>query len=247
VSSVVTSSKIVPVRKDRLHDRVVRHLALRVIRGYEENIEVFLPTETDLCRQMEVSRTILREAVKVLAAQGLLDVRPKTGMRVRPRREWNLTDPELLTSLCEAGLDAHMVRAIWEVRGAIEPMAAELAATRATQEEIEQIHSILRRMEETMDDWEVFLQADTQFHQAIVAACHNEFLERMCRNISVALHASRGVTAHERRNIEEAMPLHRAIAGAIAHRDASAARAATTLLLSQAAQQIDAALRSSRA
>jgi DNA-binding FadR family transcriptional regulator len=247
MSGFVTSSTIVPFRKDRLHDRVVRHLALRVIRDYKTNADVFLPTEADLCRQMEVSRTILREAVKVLAARGLLDVRTKTGMRVRPRREWNLTDPELLTALCEAGLDAHTVRAIWEVREAIEPMAAELAADRATPEEIEQIHSILRRMEETMDDWEVFLQADTEFHQAIIAACHNEFLERMCLNICVALHASRGVTAQERKNIEAAMPLHRAIAGAIAHRDGSAARAATTLLLRLTAQQIDAVLRTATA
>src|SRR5205814_6667461 len=87
-------------------------------------------------RYFHVSRTILREAVKVLAAKGLIEVRPRTGIRVRPRDEWNLVDPDLLGWLCEAGVDDLFIRDLCEVRAIVEPAAAELAAARATAEEI---------------------------------------------------------------------------------------------------------------
>src|SRR5262250_3757907 len=91
--------------RERLHDRLTREIALGILRGGIGQGESALSTEGDLCRHFNVSRTILREAVKVLAAKGLIEVRPRTGIRVRPRDEWNLVDPDLLGWLCEAGVD----------------------------------------------------------------------------------------------------------------------------------------------
>jgi DNA-binding transcriptional regulator YhcF (GntR family) len=82
------------IRRERLHDQMIRQIALGIMRGDIGQGE--LSTEGDLCRHFQVSRTILREAVKVLAAKGLIELRPKTGMHVRPRSEWNLVDPDLL-------------------------------------------------------------------------------------------------------------------------------------------------------
>src|SRR5207249_872262 len=124
-------STIGPVVREPLHDRITRNIALSIIRGDlgGEKLDAF--TETDLSRHLKVSRTALRESVKVLAAKGLIEVRPKTGLRVRPREDWNILDPKLLGWLCQAGMTDLLVRDLCEVRLLIEPAAAELAAVRA--------------------------------------------------------------------------------------------------------------------
>src|SRR5580704_6349711 len=105
---------VASIPRERLHDRVTREIALGILRG-TIGAESALSTEGDLCRHFNVSRTILREAVKVLAAKGLLELRPKTGIRVRPRNEWNLVDPHLLGWICEAGVDELFIRDLCEV------------------------------------------------------------------------------------------------------------------------------------
>src|SRR5262245_10667008 len=122
-------------RRERLHEQMTRQVALGIIRGEIGQGE--LSTEGDLCQHFQVSRTVLREAVKVLVAKGLIELRPKTGMHVRPRSDWNLVDPDLLRWLCEAGVDEPFVRDLCEVRSIVEPAAAELAASRAPTEQIE--------------------------------------------------------------------------------------------------------------
>src|SRR5438552_1143995 len=128
---------VASISRERLHDRITRHIALGILRGAIGRGDSSLSTEGDLCRHFSVSRTILREAVKVLAAKGLIELRPKTGIRVRPRNEWNLVDPDLLSWLCEAGVDDLFVHDLCEVRAIVEPAAAELAASRASAQEIE--------------------------------------------------------------------------------------------------------------
>src|SRR5437867_635932 len=116
---------VAPIRRERLHDQVTRQIALGIMRGEIGQGESGLSTEIDLCHHFDVSRTVLRESVKVLAAKGLIEVRPKTGLRVRPRSDWNLVDPDLLGWLCEAGVDDEFVRNLCELRLIVEPPAAE--------------------------------------------------------------------------------------------------------------------------
>src|SRR5882757_2169657 len=150
---------VVPnARRERLHDRLTREIALGIMGGDIGQGE--LSTEGDLCQHFQVSRTILRESVKVLAAKGLLELRPKTGMHVRPRSEWNLVDPDLLGWLCEAGVDELFVRDLCEVRMIVEPAAAELAAVRAEKEEIEALLKWYHLIEVNTDNEEARLDAD---------------------------------------------------------------------------------------
>src|SRR6516162_9653538 len=135
------------IRRERLYDQLTRQIALGIMRGSIGKGGSALSTEGDLYRHFRVSRTILREAVKVLAAKGLIEVRPKTGIRARPRNEWNLVDPDLLGWLCEAGVDDLLVRDLCEVRAIVEPAAAELAAARASAEEIEELQHWYRLIE----------------------------------------------------------------------------------------------------
>src|SRR5438477_1922245 len=154
---------VASIPRERLHDKVTRELALGIMNGTIGQSESALSTEGDLCHHFNVSRTILREAVKVLAAKGLLEVRPKTGIRIRPRNEWNLVDPNLLGWICEAGVDDLFVWDLCEVRAIVEPAAAELAASRATDEEIEELLHWYHLIEANTANEAARLEADRQF------------------------------------------------------------------------------------
>jgi DNA-binding FadR family transcriptional regulator len=226
------------IPRERLHDRVTREIALGVMRGTIGGVESALSTEGDLCRHLNVSRTILREAVKVLAAKGLIEVRPKTGIRVRPRNEWNLVDPDLLGWLCAAGVDDLFVRDLCEVRAIVEPAAAELAARRATHQEIEDLLKWYRLIEANTDNEAARLDADRRFHAAIFAACHNVFLTQMNTTVGVALRATQQIGVHLPQVMKESVLAHKRVADAIARRDPAAARAAMERLIRQSTDHI---------
>ena len=223
-------------RRERLHDQMIRQVALGVIRGEIGQGE--LSTEGDLCQHFQVSRTILREAVKVLAAKGLIELRPKTGMHARPRNEWNLVDPDLLRWLCEAGVDEPFVRDLCEVRSIVEPAAAELAASRARPEEIELLLKWYRQIEANTANEEARLEADRNFHSTIFAACHNVFLAQMNLTVGVAIRATQQIGVHLPDVMQESVLVHKEVADAIARRDGRGARDAMTRLVKQSTEHI---------
>src|SRR5262245_36048810 len=229
---------VASIPRDRLHDRVTREIALGIMKGTIGQGESALSTEGDLCSHFRVSRTILREAVKVLAAKGLIEVRPRTGIRVRPRDEWNLVDPDLLGWLCEAGVDDRFVWDLCEVRAIVEPAAAELAAARASDEEIAGLLHWYRRIEANADNEAARLEADRNFHAAIFAACHNVFLTQMNTTVGVALRATQQIGVHLPQVLEESVLAHKEVADAIARRDRVGARAAVVRLIEQSTGHI---------
>jgi DNA-binding FadR family transcriptional regulator len=229
---------VASIPRERLHDRVTREIALGIMRGSIGNGESPLSTEGDLCRHFQVSRTILREAVKVLAAKGLIEVRPKVGLRVRPRDEWNLVDPDLLGWLCEAGVDDLFVRDLCEVRAIVEPAAAELAAARASDREIEELQHWYRLIEANPANEAARLEADRNFHAAIFAACHNVFLTQLNTTVGVALRATQQIGVHLPQVMAESVLAHKKVALAIARRDSAAARAAMTRLIKQSTEHL---------
>jgi DNA-binding FadR family transcriptional regulator len=237
---------VASIPRERLHDRVTREIALGIMRGTIGKGESALSTEGDLCRHFTVSRTILREAVKVLAAKGLIELRPRTGIRVRPRNEWNLVDPDLLGWLCEAGVDDLFVRDLCEVRAIVEPAAAELAASRASAEEIEELLHWYRLIEANTDNEGARLEADRKFHAAIFAACHNVFLTQMNTTVGVALRATQQIGVHLPQVMQESVLAHKEVADAIARRDAPAARAAMERLIEQSTEHIQRVLHPGR-
>jgi DNA-binding FadR family transcriptional regulator len=221
-----------------LHDKVTRELALGVLRGAIGQGQSTLSTEGDLCRHFNVSRTILREAVKVLAAKGVIELRPKTGLRVRPRNDWNLVDPDLLGWICEAGVDDLFVRDLCEVRAIVEPAAAELAASRATDPEIEELLRWYGLIEANTKNEAARLDADRNFHATIFRACHNVFLTQMNSTVGAALRATQQIGVHLPQVMEESLQAHKEVADAIARRDSAGARAAMERLITQSTGHI---------
>src|SRR5712691_2438408 len=133
-----------------LHGEIVHRIGVQIVRGELKPGDV-LPAD-ELSAELGLSRTVLREAVKVLAAKGLVEARPKTGTRVRPRAAWNLLDPDVLAWRSEASPDGDFFRNIVELRRIVEPEAARLAAERATAAEVAGIKAVFCEMEAVVDD-----------------------------------------------------------------------------------------------
>lgn len=218
-----------------LYEQVARQIALQVI---TENA-TSLPIESELCRSLNVSRTVLREAIKTLSAKGLVEVSPKRGTTVRPREKWNLLDPDVMEWQVAAGLDDELfIRNLCEVRRFLEPAVAGLAAERATVEEIEQLYRSLEEMQANVHVDPDFIAADMKFHGIIFSASRNDLLQHVADAIGSALRASRSITVRKPGSSEAAMPLHRNVADAIRDRDPEAARAAMTLVVTGATRDI---------
>jgi DNA-binding FadR family transcriptional regulator len=187
------------------------------------------PTEADLAKQYAVSRSVTREAVKMLTAKGLLAARPRKGTTVQPSRAWNLFDPDVLRWMMERNFSLELLRYFNELRHAIEPMAAALAAQSATPEGIARVKAAYQRMLDAETGRDEPLEADTAFHIAILEASNNPFYAQLGDMVSIALKTSIRFTNRVKgaSSLEE----HRAVLAAIEARDPEAARAAMTALI----------------
>lgn len=210
------------LQRQNLSGQVVREIGLSIMRNDIKPGDV-LSNEPELSLQFNVSRSVLREALKMLSAKGLIESRPKTGTRVRPREGWNLLDPEVLGWQNEVGPDKDFLLAICEIRLMFEPATAGLAALRATEDEVIRIEQYCQRLQHAVDSPEQYNPADLQFHAAICSAAHNELLQKIMDTVDTSLQASRAITSRLPGANQNAMPLHRAITEAIRQRDAQVA------------------------
>jgi DNA-binding FadR family transcriptional regulator len=219
-----------------LHGAIVHDIGVRILRG-ELRPGDPLPTEEELGGEPGVSRTVLREAVKVLAAKRLVESRPKTGTRVLPRSEWNLIDPDVMAWRLEADPDEQFFADVIDLRRIVEPEAAALAATRATDEEREELAESFEAMRKALEDDEpdAYLSADLRFHAILLEACHNELLEQMAAMLRATFRALFIRTSATR---AQALPLHAAVLDAIRAGDAGAAEEATRTLIGDTAASL---------
>ena len=160
-----------------LQGRVIDAVGLQIIGGLYAPGEL-LPKEADLSDEYGVSRTSVREAMRVLAAKGLVDIRQKVGTRVRQPELWNLFDSDLLRWHSEAGRGEEVMRDLVEVRQIMEPAAARLAAGRASIDDLRRIDDALQSMTRNSSNREGYANADVEFHQAVYAASHNVLLRQ---------------------------------------------------------------------
>ncbi|MGS2722667.1 FadR/GntR family transcriptional regulator [Porticoccus sp. GXU_MW_L64] len=145
------------------------------------------PIEAELCETFGASRSVLREAVKMLTAKGLLSARPRQGTRVQPEENWNLLDPDVLSWLLERQVSLSLLAEFAEMRVSIEPMAAKLAARHATDEQLAAIEQAVKRMEAAESGLDDPLDSDIAFHVAVLQASGNRFLHQFDQMISTAL------------------------------------------------------------
>lgn len=188
------------------------------------------PTEAELAQQHAVSRSVTREAVKMLTAKGLLVARPRKGTTVQPPRAWNLFDPDVLRWMLERKFSLDLLRQFNELRIAIEPMAAVIAARAATSEGIAGIHAGYQRMVAAEAGDDDPLEADIAFHIAILEASANPFYAQFRDVVMTALRTSIRFT-NRFKGRTASLPQHRAVLTAIEARDAQAAHTAMSALI----------------
>lgn len=211
-----------------LHGQVVHELGRRIVSGMIPEGET-LPNEAELGAEFDVSRTALREGIKVLSAKGLLASRTRTGTKVRPRVEWNMLDPDILAWRMESGAMDDFALELYEFRRATEPMAASLAAVRATEADLAAMEEALDAMAEAGDDIEASIEPDLRFHQLILTASGNELLGSLSAMIETALTFSFQMCMPEQK--PDAVGAHREVLKALRARDSVAASEAMFALL----------------
>ena len=210
----------------RIHGQIVGVLAREVLGGDLAPGDP-LPNEDHLAARFEVSRSSIREAVKTLAAKGLIESRQRVGARIRPRADWHMLDPDLLAWHPDIRRDRALVTSLLEARRIIEPAAAELAADRATEAELDRIGEAFAAMAEAAPhDLEACCDADMEFHGGIIAAGRNLVLQGLIATIAAAMRASFRATNSVSEDQARSLACHRAVLDALRRRDAPDARAA---------------------
>lgn len=148
------------------------------------------PTEAELSRQHGTSRSVTREAVKMLTAKGLLQARPRQGTSVTPEAHWNLLDPDVLRWLLERKFSLQLLAEFTEMRLAIEPAAAALAAERADARGFANMRAGFLRMRAAARGEDEPVAADIAFHTSVLAATGNRFFAQLDPLINTALRIS---------------------------------------------------------
>lgn len=212
----------------------MRDIGMAIVAGrYRQG--AILPGDAELMAEFGVSRTVLREAMKTLGGKGLLRSRPRIGTRVRDRAEWNLFDPDVLIWHTEAGLDAAFITHVGEMRLALEPEAAALAALRRTPQQLQALYGWADQMAAEGVTAAQFIDADLNLHLTVAAAAANPFLSSISTLIEVALVAAltRSSPVSEPSGASRSAAAHRAIVDAIARQDPAAARAAMRAVIEE--------------
>ncbi len=197
------------------------------------------PIEAEIADQFRASRSITREAIKMLTAKGLITSRPRHGTSVAPEANWNFLDADVLRWILDSGFSLDLLAEFTAFRTAIEPQAAELAIKHADSASIARINEALLRMELAESTRGNMLQADIDFHVAILEASGNRFMIQ-CRDlVATALKFSIQMTNSEKGVPGADIEAHRAIANAITERDVQGATRATRAILEEAAMLIE--------
>ncbi|WP_078002672.1 FadR/GntR family transcriptional regulator [Izhakiella australiensis] len=156
---------------------IASDIARKIMEG-KFNAGDVLPSEVELCNRFGVSRTALREALKLLSSKGLLESRPKIGTRVRERSHWNILDVQLLEWMKGIEATEDMYHQFLDFRRVIEPHATRLAAVNASKEQRIELSRIYREMCDVSAapfDAERWLDVDTAFHRLIFFSSGNCF------------------------------------------------------------------------
>ncbi|MGI9288971.1 MAG: FadR/GntR family transcriptional regulator [Pseudomonadales bacterium] len=212
---------------------VVDTLGRRISAGVYHQGET-LPIEQELASSLGVGRNALREAVKVLSGKGMISTAPRSGTKVRCKDEWNMLDPEVLSWHADPEIATkEFMLDLIEMRRIIEPKAAELAAKRATREDVATILTAFEEMKNNADSSEARMEADIQFHSAILKATHNVVLSHFKSAIGTYLkaHFKHGLNLSSE-EIDQDLDRHHQIAWAIASGKAKTAYDCTDAILS---------------
>lgn len=227
-----------PRSKERLHGAIAHRLGVAIVSGRIKPGET-LDNEIASSEQLSVSRTAYREAVRILAAKGLVTSRPKLGTKVCDKADWHLLDPQVLAWLFESQPSPDFIAGLFELRQIIEPEAAALAAERRTPEDLARMRTALQTMERCGLANAEGQSADREFHNAILAATGNPVLFALSSSIGAAVRWTTIYKQRERSLPRDPVPDHWRVFDAIAAGGADAARLAMRDLVALALEDTE--------
>ena len=198
-----------------------------------------LPPEAELCTRFGFSRIVIREAIKSLAAKGLLEVTRRLGTLVLEPTRWNLFDPDIIGWRAESAVfDATLQRDLMEMRRIIEPAAVRLAAMRASEEDRRNLRSAYMAMARAVAGKGDYVKADLEFHTIILSACGNQFVRQMQDAMAALLRVSFDVITKKPGGPAHSLPLHEAVCEAIERGDVEGAEKAALTLIASAEEDL---------
>ncbi len=209
----------------RLRGAIAHRLGIAIVSGHYQPGDV-LQTEAEFAEALDVSRTAFRDAIRTLAAKGLIESRPRTGTRVLPRSRWNLLDPDVLIWAFTGDPDRELVRSLFELRALVEPGAAAMAAERRLPTDLKAMRTALAAMARHGLDTEAGRIADRDFHDAMLRATGNDYLITLSSSIGTAVAMTTQFKQRWRALPRDPIPDHRNVLDAIADGNAEAARTA---------------------
>lgn len=169
-----------------LTQQLAHELGKAILQGKYRDTDK-LPSEADISKAHDISRTATREAIKMLTAKGLISSRPRQGIKVQHIKHWNLFDGDVLRWILLGQPDLYMLRHFLQLRLAIEPEAASLAARFASNDELLAIEKTLPKMKFEQSGYDDTHQADIDFHKSILLASNNPFYIQLSTFIETAL------------------------------------------------------------
>lgn len=214
------------VEAQTLATQVSRRLVVSILRGDLESGSQ-LPSENELARQFNVSRPVVREAVKEVEMLGLVRRRQGRLTQIAPADEWRHLAPELLAARAEVGAVEDLMLELLELRRMVELEAAALAARRRTEDDLEAMKVSVNRMDAHLSDAALFAQDDMAFHDAVLTATRNNLLRPLYRQLRPLLELGREISAQVPTDGRlKSQHGHRAIYQAIVDGDSELARVA---------------------
>jgi DNA-binding FadR family transcriptional regulator len=214
----------------RLHGSIARDLGVQIVTGRYKPGDI-LNGEIDASDRLKVSRTAYREAVRILAAKGLVESRPKVGTKVSPPERWHLLDPDVLSWIFESEPEDKLLNGLFELRRIVEPQAAALAATRRTDADLEAMAGALAGMAEHSLAVEAGRIADQNFHSALLRASGNAFVVSLTTGVAAAVEWTTIFKQRHHPLARDPLPDHVRVYEAVKARDAKAAEAAMAALV----------------
>lgn len=214
-----------------LHGQLVQQLGQMIVSGDLGADRPLVPEE--IGQRFEVSRTVVRESLRVLEAKGLVSARPNVGTRVRPVSDWNLLDPDIIEWRAFGPQRDDQRRELCELRWTIEPLAARLAAGHGREDIQQRLGDMVEIMGHSLaqGDGITFSRADAEFHTLLIQLAGNRMLEHLSGIVSAALQVSGGPVTGCERPHETSLAHHARIVDALAAGDAHAAESAMRQLL----------------
>ena len=210
-------------RKDGLVDRVVKAIEDQILRG-KLAVGVRLPAEREFSEQLGVSRPVVREAVRILTAQGMLETKHGIGTTVRAVSRDEVVKPIKL--LLRVRGDDISVEHLHQVRSILEVEIAGLAAEHGTEEDIRDLSQICREMAEACDDPVLFANKDSEFHRRLSQASHNPLLIVLLESVHDLMADVRSLVANQQHLYNRVMPTHDQVLESVTARDVQGAREA---------------------